>query len=178
MGPGHPCLTRGVSRYEERSSSAAGVAADEEHLGTAGGTRSRTCRSVELPWSIGDKQSSKWAGQRLTHCDSGGLPGKQIKETSSRCLCYVRSPAAARSFRRLITEPFSSSHFPDLKNVDRLGQLTGTPRGAAELAQDPPVLEPGAFGALARTTQPGMSPVSVFLRGALVLAFPDSPGSG
>src|SRR5512135_1093684 len=65
------------------------------------------------------------------------------------------------------TEPFSSSDFPGLKNVDRLGQLTGAPGAAAELAQDAPGLELGV-GAFARAAQPGMSTVGVFLGGGLV----------
>jgi hypothetical protein len=36
------------------------------------------------------------------------------------------------------TEPFSSSDFAGLKDVDRLGQLPGAPGAAAELAEDVP----------------------------------------
>ena len=65
------------------------------------------------------------------------------------------------------TEPFSSSDFAGLKNVDGLGQLPGAPGTAAELAQDAPGFELG-IGALARGAEPGMSAVSVLLRGRLV----------
>jgi len=64
-------------------------------------------------------------------------------------------------------EPFSSSGFAGLKDVDGLGQLSGTPWAAAELAQDAPGFELG-IGAFAGRSQPGMSPVGVLLRGGLV----------
>ena len=72
--------------------------------------------------------------------------------------CYAESgPHGGRGamttedWERVI-EPFSSSDFPGLKNVDRLGQLTGAPGAPAELAQDAPglVLWRASEGALDR----------------------------
>ena len=59
-------------------------------------------------------------------------------------------------------EPFSSSDFAGLQDMDGFGQLACPPGAAAELAQDAPGLELGV-GAFARAAQPGMSPVGVVL---------------
>src|SRR5690348_7673557 len=48
-----------------------------------------------------------------------------------------------------------------------LGELSGAPGAAAELAQDAPGFELG-IGAFAGSAQPGMSPAGLFLRGGLV----------
>ena len=61
-----------------------------------------------------------------------------------------------------LSEPFSSSDFAGLKDVDGLGELPGAPGTAAELAQDAPGFELGV-GTLAGSAQPGMGPVGLFV---------------
>jgi hypothetical protein len=50
--------------------------------------------------------------------------------------------------------------------VDSFGQLTGAPRAAAELAQDPQGLELGV-GPLAAAAQPGMGRLASFCEASL-----------
>jgi hypothetical protein len=64
---------------------------------------------------------------------------------------------------------FSSFDLADLKDVDGLGELSGFPGAAAELAQDVPGLELG-IGALAGRSQPGVRAVGRLLRGRLAPA--------
>src|SRR5690242_244587 len=69
-----------------------------------------------------------------------------------------------------VSEPFPTwLCFADLQYMNGLGELSGAPRAAAELAQDPPRLELGVR-ALSGCAEPGVGAVGFFLGGRLVLA--------
>ena len=67
------------------------------------------------------------------------------------------------------SEPFSSSDFAGLEDVDGLGDLAGLPGAAAELAQDVPALELGVR-TLAGRAELGVGGVGGLLRGRLAPA--------
>jgi hypothetical protein len=70
------------------------------------------------------------------------LPGcAAVTPRSLTLRAVVARPAAFAD--ETVTEPFSSSDFAGLKDVDSLGQLPGAPRAAAKLTQDAPGLELG-----------------------------------
>lgn len=58
-------------------------------------------------------------------------------------LLLLLEQASPADYERVTTEPFPSSDFAGLKDVDRFGQLSGAPGATAELAQDTPGLELG-----------------------------------
>jgi len=64
------------------------------------------------------------------------------------------------------SEPFPSSDFVGLKDVDGFGQLPGAPGAAAQLAQDAPGFELG-IGALAGSAEPGMTRLASFCEAGL-----------
>ena len=69
-----------------------------------------------------------------------------------------------------LTEAFPSwLCLAGLQNVDGLGELTGAPGAAAELTENPPAFELGVR-ALARSAEPGVGAVGLFLGFRLVLA--------
>ena len=59
-------------------------------------------------------------------------------------------------------------HLADLQYVDGLGELSGAPGAAAQLPQDPPVLELGVR-ALAGCPQLRVGPIGLLLRSGLFL---------
>src|SRR5450755_2494583 len=73
-------------------------------------------------------------------------------------------PLMQRVSERQATQPFSSSDFLGLEDVDGLGDLSGAPGAAAKLGQEVPGLELGVR-ALAGSAQPSAGGAGCFLRG-------------